>query len=174
MTGEENEYSIYARSPSYVWNPVATVKRWKESNKSYALSSSAYLQIKPIKDLIFRSQFSIELDSRITDKFSPDFVIDPAHEFQTNNKVERSQPMYRNWSLQNTLTYLKTFVEKHNVSFMVGNTLEEWNGTSLSGSQEKIPNNSDSLQELDAGTLNPKTGGSSYTNSVMSYLGGFM
>ena len=171
LTGEENEYSIYARSPSYVWNPVATVKRWKESNKSYALSSSAYLQIKPIKDLIFRSQFSIELDSRLTDKFSPDFVIDPAHEFQTNNKVERSQPMYRNWSLQTTLTYLKTFAEKHNVSFMAGNTLEEWNGTSLWGSQEKIPNNSDTLQELDAGTLNPNTGGTSYTTSVLSYLG---
>lgn len=79
--------------------------------------------------------------------------------------------MYRNWSLQTTLTYLKTFAQKHNASFMIGNTLEEWNGTSLSGSHEKIPNNSDSLQELDAGTLNPKTGGSSYTNSVMSYLG---
>lgn len=171
LTGEENEYSIYARSPSYVWNPVATVKRWKESNKSYALSSSAYVQIKPLKDLIFRSQFSIELDTRITDKFSPDFVIDPAHEFQTNNKIERSQPMYRNWSLQNTLTYLKTFAEKHNLSLMAGNTLEEWNGTSLWGSQEKIPNNSDPLQELDAGTLNPKTSGTSYTNSVMSYLG---
>lgn len=171
LTGDENEYSIYARSPSYVWNPVATVKRWKENNHSYALSSSAYLQITPIKNLIFRSQFSIELDSRITNKFSPDFVIDPAHEFQTNNRVERSQPMYRNWSLQNTLTYLKTFVEKHNLSLMVGNTLEEWNGSSLWGNREKIPNNSDDLQELDAGTLNPKTGGNSYTNSVMSYLG---
>lgn len=171
LTGEENEYSIYARSPSYVWNPVATVKRWKESNRSYALSSAAYLQIKPIKDLVFRTQFSIELDARRTDKFSPDFVIDPAHEFQTNNKVERSQPMYRNWSLQTTLTYLKTFKEKHNISLMAGNTLEEWNGTSLWGSQEKIPNNSDNLQELDAGTLNPKTGGTSYTNSVLSYLG---
>lgn len=171
LTGEENEYSIYARSPSYVWNPVATVKRWKESNRSYALSSAAYLQIKPIKDLVFRTQFSIELDARRTDKFSPDFVIDPAHEFQTNNKVERSQPMYRNWSLQTTLTYLKTFKEKHNVSLMAGNTLEEWNGTSLWGSREKIPNNSDNLQELDAGTLNPKTGGTSYTNSVLSYLG---
>lgn len=171
LTGEENEYSIYARSPSYVWNPVATVKRWKESNRSYALSSAAYLQIKPIKDLIFRSQFSIELDSRITDKFSPDFVIDPAHEFQTNNKVERSQPLYRNWNLQTTLTYLKSFAQKHNFSFMVGNTLEEWNGSSLWGSQERIPNNSDSLQELDAGTLNPKTGGTSYTLSLLSYLG---
>lgn len=174
LTGEENEYSIYARSPSYVWNPVATVKRWKESNNSYALSSAAYLQIKPIKDLIFRSQFSLELDARISNSFSPDFVIDPAHEFQTNNSVSRSQPMYRNWSLQNTLTYLKTFEEKHNLSVMVGNTLEEWNGTSLWGSQEKIPNNSDNLQELDAGTLNPKNGGSSYTNSVMSYLGRMM
>lgn len=174
LTGEENEYSLYARSPSYVWNPVAVVDRWDSSNQSYALSTSAYLQIKPIKDLIFRSQLAFELDTRITDTFSPDFVIDAAHEFQTYNKIERSQPMYRNWSLQNTLTYQKTFAEKHNTSFMVGNTLEEWHGTSLWGTKEKLPNNSDILHELDAGTLNPQTGGSSYTNSVMSYLGRIM
>lgn len=136
LTGEENEYSIYARSPSYVWNPVATVARWKQSNYSYALSSSAYLEIKPLKDLIFRSQFSLELDSRISNSFSPDFVIDPAHEFQTNNKISRSTSLYRNWSLQNTLTYLKTVADKHNMSFMVGNTLEEWNTTTLWGSYE--------------------------------------
>lgn len=171
LTGEENEYSIYARSPSYVWNPVAGVKRWKESNKSYALSSAAYVQITPITDLVFRSQFALEVDSRVYDKFSPDFVIDAAHEYQTNNKVERSRPFYRNWSLQNTLTYNKTFEEKHNVSVMVGNTLEEWNGITLEASTERIPNNSSSLQEIGAGTLNPQNDGTSYTNSVMSYLG---
>lgn len=171
LTGEENEYSIYARSPSYVWNPVATVARWKQSNYSYALSSSAYLEIKPLKDLIFRSQFSLELDSRISNSFSPDFVIDPAHEFQTNNKISRSTSLYRNWSLQNTLTYLKTVADKHNMSFMVGNTLEEWNTTTLWGSYEKLPNNSDNLQELDAGTLNPQTGGNSSTTSILSYFG---
>lgn len=171
LTGEENEYSIYARSPSYVWNPVATVKRWKESNKSYALSSSVYIEVNPIKDLIFRSQAAIELDSRISNSFSPNFVIDPAHEFQTNNKIERSQPIYRNWSLQNTLTYLRTLEEKHNLSLMVGNTLEEWHGTTLYASREKISNNSNNLQEIQAGTLNPQNSGTSYTNSVMSYLG---
>lgn len=171
LTGEENEYSIYARSPSYVWNPVATVKRWKESNKSYALSSSAYVEVRPIKEMIFRSQAAIELDSRISDIFSPNFVIDPAHEYQTNNKIERSQPIYRNWSLQNTLTYLKSINDKHNFSVMVGNTLEEWHGTSLYASREKISNNSNNLQEIHAGTLNPQNDGTSYTNSVMSYLG---
>ncbi len=173
LTGEENEYSVFARSPSYVWNPVATVKRWTESNKSYALSSAVYLQITPIKDLVFRSQFALEIDSRVTDKFSPDFVIDPAHEYQTNNKVERSRPFYRNWSLQNTLTYNKSLNEKHNFSIMIGNTLEEWNGVTLEASIERTPNNSNSLQEIGAGTLNPQNDGTSYTNSVMSYLGRF-
>ena len=73
--------------------------------------------------------------------------------------------------MQNTLTYLKTVADKHNMSFMVGNTLEEWNTTTLWGSYEKLPNNSDNLQELDAGTLNPQTGGNSSTTSILSYFG---
>ena len=171
LNGTENEYSVYSRSPSQIWNPVGYVHRWNQSNNSYALSSSAYLEIKPIRDLIFRSQFSIDLDTRISNTFAPDFVIDAAHEFQTNNKFTRNKPTYRNWSLQNTLTYLKTFANKHNFSFMVGNTLEEWNSTTLWGSYEKMPNNSDNLHELDAGTVNPQTGANSSTTSILSYLG---
>ena len=171
LTGTENEYSIYSRSPSTVWNPVATVARWKQHNVSYALSSSAYLEIRPIKDLVIRSQASVEIDSRISDDFSPDFVIDPANEFQTNNSITRNSPVYRNWSVQNTLTYLKTFADKHNFTAMVGNTFEEWNSTTLWGSYDKMPNNSDPLQELDAGTINPRTGGNLSTTSLLSYLG---
>lgn len=174
LTGEENEYSIYARSPSAVPNPVASVRRWKESNKSYALSSDAYLQIKPHKDLIFRSQLGVEVDSRISDSFKPDYIIYVPQEYQDYNSVSRSQPMYINWNLQNTLTYLHTFSQKHNVTLMVGNTLEEWNGSSFSGSIEKIPNNSELLQEIDAGTQNPQVFGNSYTTSIMSYLGRVM
>lgn len=145
--------------------------RWKQHNVSYALSSSAYLEIRPIKDLVIRSQASVEIDSRISDNFTPDFVIDPANEFQTNNSITRNSPVYRNWSVQNTLTYLKTFTDKHNFTAMVGNTFEEWNSTTLWGSYDKMPNNSDPLQELDAGTINPRTGGNLSTTSLLSYLG---
>ena len=34
-----------------------------------------------------------------------------------------------------------------------------------------MPNNSDNLHELDAGTVNPQTGGNSSTTSILSYLG---
>ncbi len=75
LNGTENEYSVYSRSPSQIWNPVGYVHRWNQSNNSYALSSSAYLEIKPIRDLIFRSQFSIDLDTRISNTFAPDFLL---------------------------------------------------------------------------------------------------
>ncbi|NDV57854.1 TonB-dependent receptor [Bacteroides sp. 519] len=174
LTGEENEYSVYSRSPSYVWNPVATVHRWNEDYKSYALSTSAYIQITPIKNLVFRSQGAFELDSRLYKKFAPDFVIDAAHEFQTNNKVTREQPMYRNWSVQNTLTYIFSLKDKHNFTAMLGNTLEEWNTNTFTGTKEKTPNNSDVLQELDAATGNATATGTLATTSVMSYLGRIM
>ena len=170
LTGDENEYSIYARSPTYVWNPVASVKRFTSTNKSYALATNGYFQYSPIKELIFRSQASYELISNISDDFYPNFIIDVAHESQLINSISRTTNMSNAWSLQNTLTYIKTFDEKHNLSFMVGNTLEEVNGSNLYGSVQKLPNNSDILQELNAGTLNPKTYGTSFTNSIMSYL----
>ncbi|MFV8324788.1 SusC/RagA family TonB-linked outer membrane protein [Flavobacterium sp. ZS1P14] len=170
LTGDENEYSIYARSPTYVWNPIARIKRFKSKNKNYALATNGYVQFSPIKDLILRSQASFELNSAISDNFYPDFIIDVAHESQLINSISRSTSMTRSWSVQNTATYMKTFAEKHNFSLMVGNTAEEVNGADLYGSKQKLPNNTDALQELNAGTLNPQTSGSSYTNSIMSYL----
>lgn len=171
LTGDENEYSIYARSPSYVWNPVATVKRFNQTNESYVLGANAYVQVTPVKGLVIRSQIGATIDSRISSNFTPDFVIDAAHEYQALNKIERSTNLYFDWSWQNTITYMHTFNDKHNFTVMVGNTMEEWNGKSLWGAKYKLPNNSDNLWEVDAGTQDPATGGGSYTNSVMSFLG---
>ena len=170
LTGEENEYSIYARSPTFIYNPVAAVKRFISSNKNYALATTAYLQYSPIKDLIIRSQGSYELNSNISNNFYPDFIVDVAFESQLVNSIAKYTNVTQNWSVQNTITYLKTFNTKHKLSFMVGNTLEEFNGSDLYGSIQKLPNNSEILRELRAGTLNPQTSGSSFTNSIMSYL----
>ena len=170
LTGEENEFSIYARSPTFIFNPVAAVKRFISSNENYALASTAYLQYSPVKDLIIRSQGAYEFNSNISNNFNPDFIIDPAFESQLINSISKYVFLTQNWSMQNTITYLKTFNEKHKFSLMAGNTLEESNGSDLFGSIQKLPNNSEMLRELIAGTLNPQTNGNSYTNSIMSYL----
>ena len=65
LDGTENEYSIYARSPSYVWNPIASVKRYDDYTDLYNLNTNAYFQYTPIKGLVIRTQGSLEFKEQI-------------------------------------------------------------------------------------------------------------
>ncbi|MBZ4034047.1 TonB-dependent receptor [Flavobacterium sp. 17A] len=173
LTGTENEYSIYARSPSYVWNPVAAVKRYDDYTDQYNLNTNGYLQYEPIKGLVIRTQASVEVGDKVRNAFTPDFVIDAAHEKQEINKVEKWNTTNVDWTWQNTITYSRKFAEKHNASLMVGNTMEEYNGNDLWGYGEGVPNNSDSMRELNAATKNKDSKGNSWSNSLMSYISRF-
>jgi TonB-linked SusC/RagA family outer membrane protein len=170
LSGLENEYSIYARSPSYVWNPIAAVKRYDDFTDQYNLNTNGYLQYEPIKGLIIRTQGSIEVGDKTQSIFKPDFEIDAAHEKAEINSVERRNNTNVDWTWQNTITYTKTFAEKHNASFMIGNTMEEYNRNEVWGYGEGIPNNSDLMRELKAATKNRKSDGNSWSNSLMSYI----
>lgn len=170
LTGSENEFSIYARSPTFIYNPIAANKRFFSTNKNYAIASTGYLQYSPIKDLIIRSQGSYELNTYVSNNFYPDFVVDVAFESQLVNSIAKYVNVTNAWTMQNTITYLKKISDTHNFSIMVGNTLEEFNGSDINGSIQNLPNNSSILRELRAGTLNPQVSGSSYTNSILSYL----
>lgn len=174
LTGDENEYSIYARSPSYIYNPVGEVARWDEEYKRYSLASTAYAQVSLWDKIVLRSQLGVDVDTRVYKKFFPDFVIDAAHEKNEVNRVEREHPLYVNWNLQNTVTYMDVFNEKHNLSLMLGNTLEEYHEEIFKGRISGIPNNMDELRELDAGTINKEVEGRAKTTSIASFLGRIM
>lgn len=173
LNGTENEYSIYARSPSYVWNPVAAVKRYDDYTNQYNLNTNGYLQYTPIKGLVIRTQGSIEVGNKVQDIFRPDFIIDAAHEKAEINSVERKATTNADWTWQNTATYTKTFAEKHNASLMIGNTMEEYSANEVWGYGEGVPNNSDSMRELKAATKNRNSDGNSWSSSLMSYISRF-
>lgn len=170
LNGTENEYSIYARSPSYVWNPVAAVKRYDDYTDLYNLNSNAYLQYEPIKGLIIRTQGSVEFGNKIWNKFSPDFVIDAAHEKAEINSVERKATTNVDWTWQSTATYSRKFAEKHNVSLMGGVTMENYDSSDVWGYGEGVPNNSESMREVSAATKNRNSSGTSWSSSLMSYI----
>ena len=173
LTGLENEYSIFARSPSYVWNPVAAVKRYDDFTDQYNLNTNGYLQYTPIKGLVIRTQASVEVGDKVRSRFVPDFIIDAAHEKEEINKIERWNTTNVDWTWQNTITYSRAFAEKHNFSLMVGNTMEEYNGNDLWGYGEGVPNNSEEMREVNAATKNRNSGGNSWSNSLMSYISRF-
>ena len=77
------------------------------------------------------------------------------------------------WTWQTTATYSRTFAEKHNTSLMIGSTMEEYNGNDVWGYGEGVPNNTDSMREVNAATKNRNSGGNSWSSSLMSYISRF-
>lgn len=170
LNGTENIYSIYARSDTFVYNPVAAVARFDDFTDQYNLNTNAYLQYEPIKGLVFRTQGSIEFGNAVTSKFTPDFIIDAAFEKAEINSIERRARTNFDWTWQSTATYSKIFAEKHKTSLMVGATMEEYNGNDVRGYGEGLPNNSGSIRELNAATKNFRSEGNSYSDALQSFL----
>ncbi|MBK5719343.1 TonB-dependent receptor [Dysgonomonas sp. Marseille-P4677] len=166
-----NKFDNYARSyNNQVWNPVASLARQNKHSREYGLMMNPYVSIEPMKGLIARSQFSVNARFRVNDVFTPKFTIDLLEKNELA-KAERKSNDWVDWTWTNTLNYMKTFDQKHNINLMGGFTMEKQAEYWLTGSQEGIPNNLSDLQYVSAGTLNPKASGTDVYNSLISYLG---
>ncbi len=166
----ENEFDNYSRSHnSQVWNPVASMARMNSTSNEYGLLATPYISIEPIKGLIFRSQFGLNARFRMTDDFTPSFFIDNL-EKQDINAVSRTMYNWVDWNWTNTLTWMKTFNNKHNLNLMGGYTVERFQTYSLWGKRENTPTNDPLLHYVSAGTMNPDATGLSEYSSLISYL----
>jgi TonB-linked SusC/RagA family outer membrane protein len=173
LTGTENEYSVYGRSNlSYVFNPVASNKRFFDRRRNYGLSGNAYVDIRPLNGLVFRSFLGYDYRLNTRDRFQPDFVVDTAHEKQEVNNVARWHDFYNSFSWQNTLSYLRTFNDVHNLNLMIGSTMDRDAERTLNGSRDGVPSNVESMREVSAGTTNYQVAGSSeISQALLSYFG---
>lgn len=170
----DNRFNNYQRSyNNEEWNPAGSLSRMNSSSREYGVLLNPYLQITPLKGLTLRTQFGINAHIRRTDKFTPEFYMD-ALEQSTLSNVSREMQEWLDWNWTNTANYMTTIAQKHNLNAMVGFTAERYAEYKLKGSRDDVPNNSDNLQEVNAGTQNQKSEGSTSYNTLISYLGRIM
>ena len=170
LTGNENYYSKFARSLyTYVWNPIAKDARQNKKGGNYALGSNAGLDLTPIKNLVFHTQFGSDLSIARSDNFNPYFIIDLSHESNKINNISRSSNTTINWNWQNTLTY-NFSIDKNKGSLMVGTSREANRYNSVTTYGEGLPNDNEIMREPDAATTNYKSGGTETESSLMSYF----
>lgn len=170
----DNRFNNYQRSyNNEEWNPAGSLSRMNSSSREYGVLLNPYLQITPLKGLTLRTQFGINAHIRRTDKFTPEFYMD-ALEQSTLSNVSREMQEWLDWNWTNTANYMTTIAQKHNLNAMVGFTAERYAEYKLKGSRDDVPNNSDNLQEVNAGTQNQKSEGSTAYNTLISYLGRIM
>lgn len=169
-----NPLDNFARSyNNQVWNPVASVARQNKHTNEYGLIMNPYISIEPIKGLVARTQFSVNAHFRMSDNFSPKFFIDNLEKADLN-KIQRNANNWVDWNWTNTLNYMKTLNEKHNLNLMAGFTMEQFAEYNLMASREGVPSNYPDLQYINAGTLNPQNSGTDIYKALTSYLGRVM
>jgi TonB-linked SusC/RagA family outer membrane protein len=172
LTGTENDYSKYMRSLyTFVWNPIARDSRQAGNNGGdYALATNSYIDIHPIKNLVFRSQGAFTYIGTTYNSFNPQFTIDPAHEYNAVTSVAQQKNTDLNWTWENTLTY-NLNVGKNSASAMVGMTAEQENDQYVKGYREGYPSTDVNMRYLDGsnGTVQDANG-NSYSTAIESYL----
>lgn len=170
----DNEFNNYARSNnSEVWNPVAEMARMSKHSDEYGLLANPFISIEPIKGLVFRSQFGVNARFRLSDEFIPTFSIDNLERSEVST-AKREMKNWVDWNWTNTLTWMTTFNEKHNLNLMGGYTMERFQTYWLNGSRDGIPTNDELLHYVKAGTENPQADGVNEYYSLISYLGRVM
>lgn len=86
--------------------------------KNYGLRASAYLQIQPIKGLIFRSQYGYNMSAH-SGRTQSQIARWNNTTNTTTERVDQSANSGYGWTLTNTLTY-STSLGKNNITAMVG------------------------------------------------------
>lgn len=96
-----------------------------QDDKNYAARGNFYINIQPIKNLIFRSQFGIGYNSYTSRSFRAAYNYGPLAQ-NANDQTTQSAGSDYSWSWDNTLTYSFTVNNLHNISAMIGMTAERW------------------------------------------------
>jgi TonB-linked SusC/RagA family outer membrane protein len=133
-----------------VGNPVGDLDRHKDNiEKRFVFMGSFFLEWDIINDLTFKTSFNPMLNMTYENKrFSPvakqDLGIGEASLAQYSwNEM--------NWTWYNTLTYQKTFVNRHNLQLLVGSEAIENEITRFSAQNEGFYSQDIDYRHLDAG-----------------------
>jgi len=119
-------------------NPISMTEYDHPTSLFDRIVGDAYLEIKPIKDLVYKADFGYDLSYGRSREFKNQYTVAP-YDMLANNFITSSFQRYETWSIEQTLTYSK-ILGKHNFSAMVGTSVSQFNSYSLGGSNTTITN----------------------------------
>lgn len=140
--------------------------------KSTRTVLNPYLEIKPLKGLTFKSNFSYSFSEGLNKSQKNKFQLtdnegDDSDIGSVQNSLKDVSNTYTTYQLENTLNYkLKT--GKNQFNFLVGNTLYKYEHRTSTINVTDLP--SSFLDQVGSGT-NPTVAGSYTANSLLSYFG---
>ncbi|MGB3075368.1 MAG: SusC/RagA family TonB-linked outer membrane protein, partial [Chitinophagales bacterium] len=165
-------YGISPYVTSEILNPVAAIKVNQSNGWGDKIAGNVFLELMPFKGFKYRSAYGVDFAYWGAESFSPVYYLNAANRLDIN-RYARSQNRGIYWNWDNTISYQKTFAEKHNFNFLAGMVAEHNQGEGLTGSVQDIPATDISNASLlfAVAPENQGFGGYEYEGALVSYLG---
>ena len=124
-------------------NPLADLSLPGTRNNYDRLVGGAELEFQLYDGLIFRSSVNVDFSVGGSDGWTPNYYLSSTRH-QGYSSVWGSMNRGLIWQVENTLTYTKTFAEKHNLTVMAGQSASAEQGRNINASRmyltEEDPN----------------------------------
>jgi TonB-linked SusC/RagA family outer membrane protein len=172
-------YSNYADTD--IANPVNAIEQTHNVWQSSRLVGSVFGDAKISRDLTFRSTFSMDVTFALQRGFNPKFDLSsvpsiseaPAAEKNLVNTVSVANNTWRNWQLENVLTWHHNFNELHDLTVIAGTTALNNRLDANGGANTNLPSNNFSDAYI-SNTIDPIASQSAYQyaseSSLFSYF----
>lgn len=130
-----NEDGSYNFNLPFVFNinPIAVLYEQDQYDKQYKFNGTAYLEWKPIKQLTFRTNNSIEYAITDSRYYAPDFVYT-----DYRARLQTAAVQYRLLTTSNTISYDDVFSDVHSVNVLVGQEANTYNYSYLTGASTGV------------------------------------
>lgn len=122
-----------------VTNPLSMIEYSHPKDRNERWIGNVFAEIKPIKDLTFRSSYSFDYRITTNKGFSEAYEVS-AYDKRDKNFLSSSMARAYNWIVDNILTYSHDFGTDHSMTLMAGQTVEEYSYYSIGGSGANILN----------------------------------
>jgi len=158
----DGNYSTTVREGYTSANPVALAMLDENLLKRQKLTGNVYIELTPIKHLVFRSEVGFDVSNSEATTYKP--MVNLGGWQRGNNSMSSQRNASTYWSLKNYLTYSNTF-GKHSITAMVGQEAWESRWNYLGASNTGLP--SDEIHNIRLATGNP-TVNSGFGSSAMA------
>jgi len=115
-----------------VMHPYNQVYNSKPNNSSIDWVGDIYMEIKPFKGLVVRGDVSTKIWNEMRRTYSP--VLDVIYNATSNNSVSASETQSQQLTYEGTATYNTRFFDKHEITAMIGSSMEEVDSYSVNSS----------------------------------------
>jgi len=137
-----------------IGNPVGAIERNHNELRTDQLLGNAYVEIRPLSWLSFKSSVGLELARYQNEQFIPEFVesatIQSSQTILSNGQYDISNLLF-----EELVTFQKVFRDKHDVQFLVGYTRQHSQYRMALSTTASVPENSD-LWFISNGNYDPQ------------------